>query len=245
MAKKDVDKGADKNTTKSNDGKSEALKLAIAQITKQFGDGSIMSGLNKKTTKSNTDDFEKNKNQCVNYIEYAEKKINEATVSNDGTGWSSAYDFVKGAERAAKKFLDKVPDAWPDGINSSVLCKQEEGNPKTCTVGGDITLDSGKTKVKSSMADLKTMCENATSSDKEDKTDKNKKIGMGVGGAIGAIGGAALGYHITDSILDAQLDKVEQEAIKEFMDNVGSKIRCFIGGEEVGNYGQVISTSME
>ena len=25
-----------------NDGKSEALKLAIAQITKQFGDGSIM-----------------------------------------------------------------------------------------------------------------------------------------------------------------------------------------------------------
>ena len=37
MAKKDA---VDKKT--NNDGKSEALKLAISQITKQFGDGSIM-----------------------------------------------------------------------------------------------------------------------------------------------------------------------------------------------------------
>ena len=39
MAKKDV--VAD-NKNDKGDGKSEALKLAIAQITKQFGDGSIM-----------------------------------------------------------------------------------------------------------------------------------------------------------------------------------------------------------
>ncbi|MBR3323950.1 recombinase RecA [Candidatus Saccharibacteria bacterium] len=42
MAKKS-ENGADKGAeNKNNDGKSEALKLAIAQITKQFGDGSIM-----------------------------------------------------------------------------------------------------------------------------------------------------------------------------------------------------------
>ncbi|MBR2802984.1 recombinase RecA [Candidatus Saccharibacteria bacterium] len=38
MAKKD----AVEKKTEKNDGKSEALKLAISQITKQFGDGSIM-----------------------------------------------------------------------------------------------------------------------------------------------------------------------------------------------------------
>ena len=37
MAKKDTPEEAVKN-----DGKSEALKLALAQITKQFGDGAIM-----------------------------------------------------------------------------------------------------------------------------------------------------------------------------------------------------------
>ena len=34
--------------TKQTDGKSEALKLAISQITKQFGDGSIMKLGDKK-----------------------------------------------------------------------------------------------------------------------------------------------------------------------------------------------------
>ena len=44
MAKKDAVEKNDKKTggAEKNDGKSEALKLAIAQITKQFGDGSIM-----------------------------------------------------------------------------------------------------------------------------------------------------------------------------------------------------------
>ena len=41
MAKKEKSAGAENKNT-GNDGKSEALKLAIAQITKQFGDGSIM-----------------------------------------------------------------------------------------------------------------------------------------------------------------------------------------------------------
>jgi len=40
MAKKDA--VAENKNTKQEDGKNEALKLAIAQITKQFGDGSIM-----------------------------------------------------------------------------------------------------------------------------------------------------------------------------------------------------------
>ena len=40
MAKKDA--AEEKKNDKQVDGKSEALKLAIAQITKQFGDGSIM-----------------------------------------------------------------------------------------------------------------------------------------------------------------------------------------------------------
>ena len=40
MAKKDAVE--EKKNTKQDDGKAEALKLAMAQITKQFGDGSIM-----------------------------------------------------------------------------------------------------------------------------------------------------------------------------------------------------------
>ena len=69
--------------------------------------------------------------------------------------------------------------------------------------------------------------------------------GQLLGGIVGAGAGAGLAYAITKSVQDAELDKAEQTAIQEFMDNVGSKIHCYIGSEEVGTYGDVISTSME
>ncbi len=69
--------------------------------------------------------------------------------------------------------------------------------------------------------------------------------GQLLGGVVGAGAGAGLAYAITKSFQDAELDKAEQTAIQEFMDNVGSKIHCYIGSEEVGTYGDVISTSME
>ena len=52
-------------------------------------------------------------------------------------------------------------------------------------------------------------------------------------------------YAITDSVLNAELDKAGQEAYQAFMDNIGSKIKCYIGSEELASYGQVIQTSMD
>ena len=69
--------------------------------------------------------------------------------------------------------------------------------------------------------------------------------GQLIGSVVGAGAGAGLAYAITKKVQDAELDKAEQAAIQEFMDNVGSKIHCYIGSEEVGTYGDVISTSME
>ena len=79
----------------------------------------------------------------------------------------------------------------------------------------------------------------------EDKNWWKSHGGTVLGTALGGVGGGLLGYYITDSIQNAALDKAEQEAIQEFMDNVGSKIHCYIGPDEAGEYGDVISTSMD
>lgn len=79
----------------------------------------------------------------------------------------------------------------------------------------------------------------------DDEGKLSKGAAAGIGAAVGAVAGGILGYTITDSIQNAALDKAEQDAIREFMENVGSKIQCYIGGDEVGSYGEVISTSME
>ena len=97
-------------------------------------------------------------------------------------------------------------------------------------------------KYVSSMAD---QCNAGGQRNKKSNVGISDNAGKWIGGVVGTVGGAALGYHITKEVLDAQLDKAQQEAIQEFMDNVGSKIHCYIGSDEVGTYGDVISTSME
>ncbi len=213
-----------------------------------IGNGDALSGLmGKKNKNKNADDFDSNKKKCISFVDQAVSALNSPET------WTSAYTYANRAADYAQE-IDVFTPGWPAHISSvATVCKA--GN-NSCPCGGDgkaaqvcvgdKTLSVASAEVQSHLQKLRSECSKQKEDDKEeDKKERGTKIGAGVGAAVGAIGGAALGYHITDSILDAQLDKAEQEAIQEFMDNVGTKIRCFIGGEEVGNYGQVISTSME
>lgn len=94
----------------------------------------------------------------------------------------------------------------------------------------------------SAMANLNTACLELA---KSENSTKGRGLAAGLTAAGTAIAGGALGYHIVDEIQKQERSAAEQAAIKEFMDNVGSKIRCFVGPDEVGMYGDMISTSME
>lgn len=84
-----------------------------------------------------------------------------------------------------------------------------------------------------------------------DDDENNKGSGWVKGGAatLGAIGVGALGtgaiYHITKEIQEKNLSAAEQQAYDEFMESVGSKIKCVIGHEEVASYGQFVETENE
>lgn len=81
--------------------------------------------------------------------------------------------------------------------------------------------------------------------DKGASAQKTKSISTAIGTGVGAIAGGVLAYRATKSVQESKLDKVEQAAYDEWMNEVGNHIRCFVGGDEVGQYGDIISTSME
>ena len=99
--------------------------------------------------------------------------------------------------------------------------------------------------IKSRFEILKSDCKATDQKDIAESEAKKKRTAAIVGASVTAVAGGALTWGVTRSILDAQVNSAEQAAVKEFMDSVGSKIRCYIGGDEVGMYGDVISTSME
>lgn len=93
---------------------------------------------------------------------------------------------------------------------------------------------------------LKLQCEiQGDMEETEDKSWWNKSGGAIVGTAIGTIAGGVLANKVVGSIQDQELNNVERAAYEKFMNEVGSKIRCFVGPDEVGMYGEMISTSME
>ena len=80
----------------------------------------------------------------------------------------------------------------------------------------------------------------ADTDDDRDRTTANI-VGAGIGAAaLGTIGGTATYYNIK-----AANRKKFTEAEKEFMDNVGSHIYCFVGADEAGTYGDLIQLSLD
>ena len=70
----------------------------------------------------------------------------------------------------------------------------------------------------------------------------NGKAWVNAGGAVlGGVAGGILGYQATRSV---QMANAEGEA-REWLENVGRHIKCYIGGDEVGDYGYIISTELE
>lgn len=105
-------------------------------------------------------------------------------------------------------------------------------------------LNTARTNLNTAVTDVYNDCIDLANGDDSEEAKKKRTAAL-IGAGATAIAGSVLAYQVTKSIQDANLDAAEQAAIKEFMDSVGSKIRCYIGGDEVGMYGDVISTSME
>ncbi len=142
----------------------------------------------------------------------------------------------------AKKAYDRINDAvckvqTPATITNSAASQ-------SATAQNNLVVKTGE--LNTAMNDLRGACVALANADDDSASQaKKKRTASAIGAGVGAVGGGILAWQITKSIQDANLDKAEQEAIQEFMDNVGSKIRCYIGADEVGMYGDMISTSME
>jgi len=72
--------------------------------------------------------------------------------------------------------------------------------------------------------------------------EKNESsIGTTIAGAaIGGLGLGLLGNRIAWSAQQTAYEEAENKAIKEWMDEIGSHIQCYVGTNEVGTYGEPV-----
>jgi len=140
-------------------------------------------------------------------------------------------------------------DALSGEINALTLTTIETKGAyagQTATYGQSTTdWDSNSSTLDSAIAELQKVC-NEVSNDADTKNAGQKKrvIGDVVAGAAGGIATAALANGIVSSAQKAKYENAENAAVKEWMENIGSKIHCYINGELVGDFGDIVTVNI-
>ncbi|MBQ0013274.1 MAG: hypothetical protein KBS86_01730 [Proteobacteria bacterium] len=82
---------------------------------------------------------------------------------------------------------------------------------------------------------------NSNSNTNQTVSGKKNWIGAGIGGAVAG----GLTFTTIKAIQETKNAQAEDAAVAEWMENIGEKIKCYIGSEEIGSYGDIISTELQ
>lgn len=198
--------------------------------------GTILGGLtgNKKDTKNS-------RTLAVNRI--------ESTKSLMNTGdYQQAQTYMTSAASSAKEL--GVPDGIITAASDAVTewanaYRAYESETNTTTKNEKYNqAESLRNTAVNRLNSLKTECENSSDSNDGD-TWWSRNGGALVGSVVTAAAGGVLVNRATRDIQKANLSKAEQEAYDKFMNDVGNHIKCYIGLDAAGQYGDIISVSME
>lgn len=96
--------------------------------------------------------------------------------------------------------------------------------------------------------DGKTAFEIKTQCDAADANQADKLDGTGLRWAVPvatSLGAGALGVGITASVIKEKKENIKNEAAQKWMDEIGEHIQCYLGTDELGTYGDVVSIELD
>lgn len=171
------------------------------------------------------------------------------TMNSTGYVWDN--DENDGCKKPAKdpyakttKFAEVKTDI--DNIKLRSVKVSDAKEAKGATYGQSTTdWDSNSSTLDNAINELQTACNNISNdADTKNAGQKKRVIGDVVAGAAGGIATAALANGIVSSAQKAKYENAENAAVKEWMENIGSKIHCYINGELVGDFGDIVTVNI-
>ena len=203
-----------------------------AYLGASLQDGSAfgkLTGLNNVSVDKNSTTAMNNK--CQQYVTSAKvgEKTDKATVSANvdlATGYAAQLNVD---EEIRKSVSDAYLDLSSDCIGEANKKKCDNYNALLDRLGKACQLQSDKASISGNKSGV------------QGKT----WIGSTAGTVIGGLAGGFLLNLATRDIQDSNMDAAQKAAYNEWMDSVGKHISCYVGGDEAGTYGDIITTSIE
>jgi len=140
----------------------------------------------------------------------------------------------------AKKTCDNVGSVAISWFDSLVKTNRNAVAGREARAGG-LTFANGK-NIHSMDSDFVTILKYCQDHTNDEKTGNGRRIAWNAAAAAVAGTAGTLGtIAIQKAVRENKYDKAENEAIQKWMDEVGDKIKCYLGGTELGSYGEMIS----
>lgn len=169
----------------------------------------------------------------------------------DGQPYKKFTALVAGAREqydpaAANDLMDKAVLECQDMANRvdsviSELCIFTRWTKNGSTPSSTTYIANGS-NFSAYLTDLYNACENATMSDDEQRRHRAANIAIPI---VSSVAGSVLASGITASVIKAQEESIQNEAVQRWMQEVGDHIKCYVGPDELGYYGDTISIEIE
>ena len=95
------------------------------------------------------------------------------------------------------------------------------------------------------MKALASSCKNYESYADNGQRGKSQKAARIAVPIATTLAGGALGAGITASVIQAKKEEIKNKAVAEWMEEIGEHIQCYLGADELGSYGDVVSFTIE
>lgn len=142
---------------------------------------------------------------------------------------------------------DKAKDASDAGVKAGYVQQAYEA----CSKMG-ISIKAGCTIVNTTdsafnekMDQLNTACKNEPDDSDNGENGRSNKAARIVIPIATTLAGGALGAGITASVIQAKKEEIKNKAVAEWMEEIGEHIQCYLGADELGSYGDVVSFTIE
>ena len=242
-----ADKAASQRRTRTWVGVLGGLGGALggAYLGKGIADGSVLGGLTGK--KKSTD----NSKVISEYIDKVESIIrNRGNTVADAINVNAYMNAISNAATNLKvdsTVISDAKDAVSDWYNDYTIVydissgSRKDNSTATSQQKSDFNTSSSEALTKLSTLEIAINAAKNTS----DSDNKHSWVAPTVGAVVtGAASATILTYAMRD-IQNANLSAEQKQIYEDWMNNVGRHLKCYIGVDEAGEYGDIISVSMD
>ena len=167
----------------------------------------------------------------------------------------------KGAGELAKNCSDYINVNIPDAsaVQTAFTFDPDATDPKTQAIeyanrGLDamtdtekeayaakaVTEDDSLKQFPTNLEKLEDMCSDVVNGESDEERTKRRNANL-IAGAVTSAVGSALAVGIAKTVIDLKYENIQDEAVKQWMEEIGSHIQCMIGTEEAGSYGDTVA----